>query len=70
MKDIISVQFWELDAFLTKEIDLRLMEWQSTSVIYSSEMSFVRPGRATATGGMGCMGASLFQPTLMNFEVL
>ena len=42
MKDLISVQFWELDAFLAKEIDLRLIDWQSTLVIYSSEMSFVR----------------------------
>ena len=30
----------------------------------------VKPGSATATGGMGCMGASLFQPTLTNLEVL
>ena len=34
-----------------------------------SEVLFL-PGRATATGDMRCMGASLFQPPLMIFEVL
>ena len=29
-----------------------------------------KSGRATATGGMNCMGASVFQPPLMIFEVL
>ena len=43
---------------------------EQKKLIGKDQIEQVNPGRATATGGMRCMGASLFQPPLMIFEVL